>query len=73
MATTRLTFSIEGMHCASCTMLIDEALEDLDGVRRSTTKLRQRRTTVDFDADTCGPDTIVAAIADAGYSARREP
>lgn len=69
MATTRLTLSVEGMHCASCTLLIDEVLEDLKGVHRSTTKLRRRRTVVDFDTGACSPDAIVAAINGAGYSA----
>ncbi len=55
------------MHCASCTLLIDEVLEDLDGVHRSTTQLRKRRV-VDFDPAACSPDVIVAAIAEAGYS-----
>jgi copper chaperone CopZ len=70
MASVRLTFHIEGMHCASCTLLIDEALEELVGVRRSTTKLRKRRTVVDIDPAICAPDDIVVTIADVGYVAR---
>lgn len=72
MASTRLTLSVEGMHCASCILLIDEVLEDLDGVHRSTTNLRKRRTVVDFDPTACSPGAIVAAIAEAGYSASPE-
>lgn len=66
---TRQIFRVEGMHCASCSLLIDEALEDLEGVRRSTTELRKRRTVVEFDPSTCSSDAIVAAIAGVGYSA----
>ena len=66
---TRLTLRVDGMHCASCSLLIDESLEDLDGVHRSTTKLRKRRTVVDFDPAFCKPEAIVAAIAEAGYTA----
>jgi copper chaperone CopZ len=66
---TRQTFRVEGMHCTSCSLLIDETLEDLDGVHRSTTKLRKRRTVVEFDPATCATERIVAAIAEAGYSA----
>lgn len=71
--TTRLIFAVEGMHCASCTLLIDEVLEDLDGVHRSTTKLRRRRTVVDFDPGACSPDAILAAISEAGYNAALQP
>lgn len=67
--TTRLTFAVEGMHCASCTLLIDEVLEDLDGVHRSTTKLRKRLTVVDVDLTACTPEGIVMAIVEAGYTA----
>lgn len=72
MATARLTFTIDGMHCASCTLLIDEGLEDLDGVHRCTTKLRKRRTAVDVDPAACTPEVIQAAIADAGYTASHQ-
>lgn len=65
---TRQSFTVDGMHCASCTLLIDEVLEDLDGVRRSTTSLRRRRTVVEYDATTCTPEAVVAAIAEAGYT-----
>ncbi|WP_163568730.1 heavy-metal-associated domain-containing protein [Fodinicola feengrottensis] len=41
------TFTVEGMHCGSCGMLIDETLEDLDGVVRSTTTFRANRATVE--------------------------
>lgn len=70
--TTRLAFAVEGMHCASCTLLIDEVLEDLDGVHRSTTKLRKRRAVVDVDPTVCTPERIVIAIAEAGYTASHQ-
>lgn len=72
MVTTRHTFSVEGMHCASCTLLIDEVLEDLEGVHRATTHLRKRRTVVDVDPGVCTPEAITAAIAKAGYTASHQ-
>ena len=63
------TFAVEGMHCASCSLLIDEVLDDLGGVQRSTTSLRKRRTVVDYDPQACSPDAVVAAIAEVGYQA----
>jgi copper chaperone CopZ len=67
--TTTLTFRVDGMHCGSCGMLIDETLEDLDGVRRSETSVKAKRTTVELDPQRCRPDDVIAAIADAGYTA----
>jgi len=72
VATTYYTFAVAGMHCGSCPLLIDETLEDLDGVARSTTSLRAGRSTVEVDPRRCQPDQVIAAIAEAGYTARLE-
>lgn len=66
-------FEVRGMHCASCGMLVDDVVEDLDGVRRSQTTLRSRQAKVEFDPDRCTADDIVAAIAEAGYQAQAQP
>lgn len=66
MSTTTLT--VTGMHCGSCGILIDEVMEDVPGVRSSKTNVKAGRTTVEHD-DTVGQDAIVAAVAEAGYTA----
>lgn len=71
--TVTRTFTVEGMHCASCGMLIDDALEDLDGVTSSATSLRAGQAKVDLDPDRCAPHAVIAAIAEAGYTARLDP
>ncbi|WP_020525280.1 heavy-metal-associated domain-containing protein [Catelliglobosispora koreensis] len=69
---TTYLFTVTGMHCASCGMLIDETLEDdIDGVTRSETSVRKGQTTVTA-AEHVQVDTIVAAIAQVGYQARLE-
>lgn len=55
------------MHCSSCSILIDEAVEDLDGVTSSSTSLKKKLTTVTFDATRCDAEQIAAAIVEAGY------
>jgi copper chaperone len=71
--TSSYTFTVAGMHCASCGMLIDETVEDLDGVRSSTTNVRKGRTTVNVDLALVSSDQVIAAIAGAGqYTAQRE-
>ena len=67
------SFTVSGMHCASCGMLIDETLEDLPGVHRSQTSVRAGRTIIDVDPAIANEDTLIAAIAAAGYTARRDP
>jgi copper chaperone len=72
MSTATYTFRVEGMHCASCGMLVDEILEDLDGVRSSTTSLRTGLAKVTLDPARCDAAHVVAAIAEAGYAAHLE-
>ena len=59
---------VEGMHCASCGMLIDDALEDLPGVATSSTNVRRKRTRVEFDPAATDLEAITKAIADLGYT-----
>ncbi|WP_328967445.1 cation transporter [Streptomyces sp. NBC_00239] len=63
---------IEGMHCTSCGLLIDDELEDVAGVRSATTDVRTGRCVIllDKDADT-RTEALVAAVEAAGdYTAR---
>ena len=66
---TTIVLAIQGMHCASCGMLIDEAVEELAGVRRSSTDTKAERTTVELDGAGAGPPEVVAAIEAEGYTA----
>ncbi|MGH3386497.1 MAG: heavy-metal-associated domain-containing protein [Nocardioidaceae bacterium] len=68
METTHV-WQVRGMHCSSCSILIDEAVEELDGVRSSTTSLKKKLTTVTLDPARCDPDRVVEAIQEAGYQA----
>lgn len=67
---TTIELAISGMHCASCGMLIDEAVEELPGVRTSSTDMRAERTRVELDGTGAGPAEVVAAIEAEGYRAR---
>ena len=62
------TFRVEGMHCGSCALLIDDALEDLPGVRSTQTSMKKGRSTVELDPTT-SPAEVIAAITDLGYTA----
>ncbi|GIG59908.1 hypothetical protein Lfu02_42800 [Longispora fulva] len=64
------TFRVEGMRCGGCGLLVDDAVEDLPGVRTSTTSVRAGRTVVEAGAEV-DPGRIAAAITAAGYPATR--
>ncbi len=69
METTTYVWQVSGMHCSSCSVLIDEAVEELEGVTSSTTSSKKKLTTVTLDPARCDPDQVVAAIQEAGYQA----
>lgn len=67
-----VVLEVEGMHCASCGLSIDDELEEVPGVRSVGTDVRSGRSTVRLeegaDVDT---DALVAAVQRAGdYTAR---
>ncbi len=64
------TLVVTGMHCASCSLLIDETLEELPGVISSSTDLRRETTTVEYDPGQTTPAVIAEEISKLGYSAR---
>lgn len=69
METTTHVWQVSGMHCSSCGILIDEAVEELEGVASSTTSLKKKLTTVTLDPNSCDLEQVVEAIRAAGYQA----
>ncbi len=62
------TFGITGMHCSSCTILIDETVEALPGVTQAMTHLRRGNCVVELDPARINPKQIVKAIKKLGYT-----
>lgn len=69
MATVTKRFTTTGMHCPSCSMLIQMDVNDLPGVSSVSSDHRTGMTEVTYDEGTVTPDEIVEAIAKAGYAA----
>ena len=65
-----IILDVGGMHCPSCGLLIDDALEELPGVTSSATDVRAGRTVVRLTDDaTLDASTVIATIAELGYAA----
>jgi copper chaperone CopZ len=61
-----------GMHCGSCSMLIEMNVSDLDGVESVTSDFHSGTTEVTYDADKTTPEAITAEIVKAGYGVESE-
>lgn len=73
MSTTTHTFRVEGMHCGSCALLIDDALDDLPGVHHSQTTVKVGHSTVELDTSQSSPQDVISAIEELGYRASPLP
>jgi len=67
MSTRTVTVEITGMHCASCGILVDDCMEDVDGVVTAQTDLRSGRC-IAVVADTVSDAEVLAAVVEAGYT-----
>lgn len=70
LQTVRLLTS--GMHCSSCSMLVDMTLADLDGIAESKTDHATGVSVVSYDASVLSAESIIDAIRSVGYEAEIE-
>jgi len=70
VATKTARFKIVGMHCVSCAMNIDGALENLAGVIKAQTNYAKAETVVEYDDQTINKEEIIKTINASGYIAK---
>lgn len=63
------TFSIKGMHCASCVVLLEDSLSKVPGVLKATVNLATEKATVAYDSDKVTNDHLESAVSNVGYQA----
>jgi len=71
LATTRQSFPIEGMTCASCVRRVEKAIAAVPGVVTASVNLAIESADVSFGAD-INSDGVIAAIRNAGYEVPAE-
>ena len=62
-------FKIEGMHCASCSAVIQRALNKKDGVRSAYVNLTTEQATVEYDEISLKDSDIIGIVRSKGYGA----
>lgn len=61
--------SIEGMHCASCALLIEREVKNVLGVEQAHVNFATEKARVRFDSATTQITDVIAAVERAGYKA----
>jgi Cu+-exporting ATPase len=64
---TKQQLKITGMHCVSCSLLIDAELEDMPGVHAAATNFARATTEVSFDQHQTTLADIKKTIQALGY------
>ncbi len=72
MATIKKTFSLKGMHCASCVRVTERALKKVPGVEEAVVNLATEKATVSYNAKSCTPQQLADSIAKTGYTLELE-
>lgn len=66
-------FTVSGMHCGSCEILIKDELSELPGANNAAVNFKSGKGSVVLNLSQNSPDDIIKAIANAGYQATVEP
>jgi len=61
-------FTVKGMHCVGCAMLVDEALEDLSGVKSAAANYAKQYVEIEYDDKKVAETQLVDAVKKAGYT-----
>ena len=64
------TFSIKGMHCASCVGVLERALKKTSGVSDAVVNLATEKATVTYDPLKVSDTLLSSAVSQVGYKAR---
>ncbi len=67
-----IIFSIQGMHCASCSSRIEKVLNQMEAVHEARVNLAAEKATVRFDQSRIGVRDLRSAIEKLGFTAQRE-
>ncbi len=73
VATQKVTIAIGNMSCASCAQTIEEALNEVDGVKSAVVNFATEKATVEYLPTVTTLDLLKKAIIDAGYEVLEIP
>lgn len=65
----KLELAIDGMHCASCAVLITKSLEKVPGVKSANVNYGTQKARVEFDEKQANENMFIDAVKKRGYSA----
>ena len=68
-STKQVNLLIHGMHCSSCSLIIEREIKKLPGVKSANVNFAAEKAAVIYNPESQTTDKIISAIKKAGYSA----
>ena len=66
------SLQIEGMHCAGCANSVEQALSEVEGVKKASVNLATEKALVEFENGSVPEEALADAVRGAGYEVKRE-
>lgn len=63
----KMSFDVNGMHCAGCVNSVKKAIDSVEGVIESDVNLATEKAVISFDKHLTGPDEIAAFVQNTGF------
>lgn len=63
----KTTLKIEGMSCGHCVKAVNDALKEVDGVKKVSVSLEDKSADIEFDASKTNLAALKAAVEQQGY------
>lgn len=67
MPEVKKTYSVKGMHCASCVRVIERSLLKTPGIKNAVANLATEKATVTYNSEICDEEQISQAVLSVGY------
>lgn len=64
-----VTLKVSGMSCGQCVSKVEVALQQLNGVEKTTVKIKKGMAQVKYDASVQTLDALTKALREVGYEA----
>lgn len=65
----KTTLNITGMHCASCSTLINRALNKVGGIKKANVNLTTNKATIEYDEKKVDVERLIETVKNKGYGA----
>ncbi|MBW6451909.1 MAG: heavy metal translocating P-type ATPase [DPANN group archaeon] len=65
----KTVLDIKGMHCASCSTMVERALKKVEGVKSVNVNITTNKATVEFDSNKVHVSALIKTVESKGYTA----